>query len=65
MDPLRTILNEVFEGVRNQILPMDPLPSVSKAYYLISQVEKQKQVVGLINSNEDLSLKAMYWVRAV
>ncbi|XP_071695390.1 uncharacterized protein [Rutidosis leptorrhynchoides] len=37
-------LNDEFESVRSQILSMDPLPSINKAYYIVQQVEKQKQV---------------------
>ncbi|GKC94116.1 pyridoxal 5'-phosphate synthase-like subunit PDX1.2, partial [Tanacetum coccineum] len=37
-------LNDDFEAVRNQILSMDPLPNLNKAYYIVQQVEKQKQV---------------------
>ncbi|GKB73377.1 NSP-interacting kinase 1-like protein, partial [Tanacetum coccineum] len=37
-------LNDEFESVRNQILSMDPLPNINKAYYIVQQVEKQKQV---------------------
>nr|XP_043611556.1 uncharacterized protein LOC122583197 [Erigeron canadensis] len=37
-------LNNDYESVRNQILAMDPLPNVKKAYCIIQQVEKQKQV---------------------
>ncbi|GJT98495.1 hypothetical protein Tco_1094013 [Tanacetum coccineum] len=37
-------LNDDFEAVRNQILTMDPLPNINKAYYIVQQVEKQKQV---------------------
>nr|GEU95505.1 histone-lysine N-methyltransferase family member SUVH9-like [Tanacetum cinerariifolium] len=37
-------LNDDFELVRNQILSMDPLPNLNKAYYIFQQVEKQKQV---------------------
>lgn len=33
-------LNDEFDNVRNQILVMDPLPSVNKAYSLILRVEK-------------------------
>ncbi|GKA86819.1 retrovirus-related pol polyprotein from transposon TNT 1-94, partial [Tanacetum coccineum] len=36
-------LNDDFESVRSQILSMDPLPNVNKAYYIVQQVEKQKQ----------------------
>nr|GEU39674.1 retrovirus-related Pol polyprotein from transposon TNT 1-94 [Tanacetum cinerariifolium] len=37
-------LNDDFEAVRNQILSMDPLTKLNKAYYIVQQVEKQKQV---------------------
>lgn len=35
-------LNDSCEHVRNPILYMDPLPNVSKAYYLVQQIEKQR-----------------------
>nr|GEX10157.1 hypothetical protein CTI12_AA301390 [Tanacetum cinerariifolium] len=38
-------LNDDYEPVRNQIFSMDPLPNVNKAYYIVQQVEKQKQVI--------------------
>lgn len=37
-------LNNDYESVRNQILSMDSFPTVNKAYYIVQQVEKQKQV---------------------
>nr|GEV00660.1 hypothetical protein [Tanacetum cinerariifolium] len=37
-------LNDDFKAVRTQILSMDPLPNLNKAYYIVQQVEKQKQV---------------------
>ncbi|KAL0366821.1 UNVERIFIED_CONTAM: Retrovirus-related Pol polyprotein from transposon RE1 [Sesamum radiatum] len=37
-------LNDSFEGVRHQILVMDPVPSINKAYAMVRSVEKQKQV---------------------
>nr|GEW55156.1 hypothetical protein [Tanacetum cinerariifolium] len=39
-------LNDEFESVSSQILTMDPLPTVNKAYYIVQQIEKQKQVTG-------------------
>lgn len=44
-------LNSGFEVVRNPILSMDPLPNVNKAYYIVQQVEKQKQISDLMNTN--------------
>ncbi|GJX01202.1 retrovirus-related pol polyprotein from transposon TNT 1-94 [Tanacetum coccineum] len=38
-------LSDGYESVRSQILAMDPLPSVNKAYYIVQQIEKQKQVM--------------------
>ncbi|GKC63699.1 retrovirus-related pol polyprotein from transposon TNT 1-94 [Tanacetum coccineum] len=37
-------LNDEYESVRSQILTMDPLLTVNKAYYIVHQIEKQKQV---------------------
>nr|DAD21654.1 TPA_asm: hypothetical protein HUJ06_023117 [Nelumbo nucifera] len=37
-------LNDSFDNVRNQILVMDPLPSINKVYAMVMRVEKQRQV---------------------
>nr|GEZ41060.1 hypothetical protein [Tanacetum cinerariifolium] len=37
-------LNDDYESVRNQKLSMDPLLNVNRAYYIVQQVENQKQV---------------------
>ncbi|XP_071740094.1 uncharacterized protein [Rutidosis leptorrhynchoides] len=37
-------LNDEYESVRSQLLSMVPLPSLNKAYYIVQQVKKQKQV---------------------
>ncbi|KAJ0018210.1 hypothetical protein Pint_11898 [Pistacia integerrima] len=37
-------LNESFDHIRNQILGMDPLPTVNKAYSMVLRVEKQREV---------------------
>ncbi|GJT74230.1 hypothetical protein Tco_1040955 [Tanacetum coccineum] len=37
-------LSDGYESVRSQVLAMDPLPSMNKAYYIVQQIEKQKQV---------------------
>jgi len=39
-------LNDGYESIRGQILLMDPLPSVSKAYSMIVRVETQRNVTG-------------------
>ncbi|KAG6698883.1 hypothetical protein I3842_08G041700, partial [Carya illinoinensis] len=37
-------LNDVFDNVRGQILMMDPLPSINKAFSLVIQEERQRLV---------------------
>ncbi|KAK9165874.1 hypothetical protein Scep_001065 [Stephania cephalantha] len=37
-------LNDIYDHVRNQILVMDPLPNINKAYSMILRVEKQREV---------------------
>ncbi|KAL2242588.1 UNVERIFIED_CONTAM: Copia protein [Sesamum indicum] len=37
-------LSDAYDHVRNQILLMDPLPSIGKAYSMIARVEKQRQL---------------------
>lgn len=38
-------LTDVFDQARNQILLLDPLPSINKAYSMIMKVEAHKQVM--------------------
>lgn len=46
-------LNDTFENLRNQILVLDPLPYVHKAYSMALRVEKQKEVqINFSNSTE-------------
>ena len=44
-----------YEIVRNHILSMDPLTGVNRAYYILSQVEKQKQVTEVLNMATDFA----------
>ncbi|KAL2232769.1 UNVERIFIED_CONTAM: Retrovirus-related Pol polyprotein from transposon RE1 [Sesamum indicum] len=37
-------LNESYDNIRNQILVLDPLPHVNKAYSMVLRVERQRQV---------------------
>lgn len=37
-------LNDTYDHVRNQILLMEPLPSLNRAYLMVLRVEKQKNV---------------------
>ncbi|XP_019053042.1 PREDICTED: uncharacterized protein LOC104595553 isoform X2 [Nelumbo nucifera] len=44
-------LNDTYDNIRNQILVMDPLPSINKAYSMVLRVEKQREVHGSYNDN--------------
>lgn len=50
-------LNESFDPIRSQILVLDPLPSVNKAYSMVLRVEKQRSVqidlAAQINTSEN------------
>ena len=35
-------INDSFDHIQNQIMLMDPLPSVNKAYSMVLRVEKQR-----------------------
>ncbi|KAL0312685.1 UNVERIFIED_CONTAM: hypothetical protein Sradi_5667800 [Sesamum radiatum] len=39
-----TGLNDSYDNIRNQILVLDPLPHVNKAYSMVLRVERQRQV---------------------
>ncbi|KAL0386160.1 UNVERIFIED_CONTAM: Copia protein [Sesamum radiatum] len=39
-------LNDSFDNIRNQILVLEPLPKVNKAYSMVLRVERQHQVRG-------------------
>ncbi|XP_021626177.1 uncharacterized protein LOC110625005 [Manihot esculenta] len=50
-------LNEVFGSVRDQVLGMDPLPTVNKAYSMVVKFESQREILGAMNDNtESLTL---------
>ncbi|KAF7814664.1 metal tolerance protein C4 isoform X2 [Senna tora] len=48
-------INPVYDVIRSQILNLDPLPSVNKAYSMVMRVEKQRQInMGILNGNENV-----------
>lgn len=47
-------LNSGYDAVRSQILSMDPLPTVNRAYYLIQQIEKQRQVSDVMQGRQEM-----------
>lgn len=48
-------LNECYDVVRSQILVLDPLPTVSKAYSMVLRIEKQKAIQNDLISNTEAS----------
>ncbi|KAL0318781.1 UNVERIFIED_CONTAM: hypothetical protein Sangu_2034300 [Sesamum angustifolium] len=61
-------LNDLFDAIRNQILVMDPLPVVDKAYSLVFRVESQRQGqmhIEEANTNAALLAKNMDVTREV
>ena len=41
-------LNDEYEAIRGQILLLDPLPTVNKAYSMIQRVKRQRHVTNTI-----------------
>ena len=54
-------LNESFAQVRAQLLLMNPIPLINKVFALISQEEKQRSVVGRVNT-DSVSFNVKYKV---
>lgn len=51
-------LNEAYDHVRNQILLIEPFPSVNRAYSMILRVEKQRQVsLGINEVNDQFTMQ--------
>lgn len=49
-------LNDTHDMIKNEILVLDPLPYVNKAYSMILRVEKQKNVYTNFSENFDNSV---------
>ncbi|KAF7810093.1 uncharacterized protein G2W53_036836 [Senna tora] len=45
-------LNQVYEVIRSQILSLDPLPSVNKAFAMVVNVETEKEINLSLNGNQ-------------
>lgn len=59
-------LNDTFDHIRNQILVMDPLPSINKAYSIVLRVEKQREVHIIFpetNNNTAMLVKTTEYMR--
>ncbi|KAL0438874.1 UNVERIFIED_CONTAM: Retrovirus-related Pol polyprotein from transposon RE1 [Sesamum latifolium] len=53
-------LNNSYDNIRNQILVMDPFPSINKAYAMVLRVERQRLVNLQNDSNEGVALQARW-----
>ncbi|XP_021836433.1 uncharacterized protein [Spinacia oleracea] len=49
------VLNEGFENIRGSILAMEPLPPVNRAFHLVQQQDKQKEITRNMNTNNEMS----------
>ena len=48
-------LNDNYEAIRGQILLLDPLPNVNRAYSMIQRVEIQRNATGNITANREVA----------
>ena len=48
-------LDEKYDAIREQLLLMDPLPDLNKAYSMVVKVEKQKQLTSHINAGNEIA----------
>lgn len=46
-------LNDAYDAIRGQILLLEPLPSVNKAYAMVLRVEKQREVNQVYTNNQE------------
>lgn len=46
-------LNDSYEHVRTNKLSTDPLPTVNKVFHTVMQIERQKDITGLGNNQQD------------
>ncbi|KAL2236839.1 UNVERIFIED_CONTAM: Retrovirus-related Pol polyprotein from transposon RE1 [Sesamum indicum] len=61
-------LNDSFSAIRSQILVMDPLPSVDKAYSLVLRVESQRQSsinIEELNNNAAMMIRGAEYRREI
>ena len=48
-------LDDEYDAIRGQILLMDPLPDLNKAYSMVVRVEKPKQFTSYINAGNEIA----------
>ncbi|KAL2248130.1 UNVERIFIED_CONTAM: hypothetical protein Sindi_2665300 [Sesamum indicum] len=49
-------LNDIFENVQHQILVMEPVSSINKAYSIIQSLEKQKKIQLELTEDDNVAL---------
>jgi len=52
-------VNENYEAIRGQILLLDPLPNVNRAYSMIQRVETQRNVTRNMTANREVAANVM------
>ena len=48
-------LNDSYDAIRSQILLLDPLPNINRAYSMIQRVEKQRQVTSSVEATREIA----------
>ncbi|KAL9231947.1 hypothetical protein vseg_007105 [Gypsophila vaccaria] len=51
-------LNDCYDTLRTNILSMEPLPSINKAYSFVQQIESQKNITNILQSSQEVSAMA-------
>jgi len=49
-------LNDSYDAIRSQILLLDPLPGINRAYSMIQRVEKQRQVTSSVEATREIDI---------
>ncbi|XP_074265057.1 uncharacterized protein LOC141587472 [Silene latifolia] len=53
-------LNSSYDGIRTQILSLEPLPSINKVLVLLQKIERQKQITDVVSSLTEVNACASY-----
>ncbi|KAK9706543.1 hypothetical protein RND81_07G133900 [Saponaria officinalis] len=48
-------LHDTYDALRINILSMEPMPTINKAYSMVQQIESQKQISNVLSSTQDVS----------
>ncbi|KAK9715536.1 hypothetical protein RND81_06G171300 [Saponaria officinalis] len=53
-------LHDSYDVLRTNILSMEPMPTINKAYSIVQQIESQKQISNVLNLHQDVSALAVH-----